>query len=648
MIRRTLGGDRLGTGKKMQVEMHGYERSNHRPGKVFRSTMSAGTLVPFYVEVGLPGDTFDFDLQCEVLTLPTIGPLYGSFKVQLDMFLIPMRLYNSKLHNNALEVGLDMSKIKIPQMLLTALPTPEGTTDIDNSQINPSCILKYLGISGIGIVQGETSQDRYFNAMGLLSYWDIYKNYYSNKQEEVGAVIFNGALVSSPQTVTNITITDTNGNSRFLVQAPAVNPLPIGLSDTLQATYTGATPDPKQLMINLEDGRSVSMYDLCSGVIVDTGSVLSGTYNAITWGATGVVNWNYMTNAQPVEVAPSVFTFPLTNIDAMRSNILAWDNTTDPFVIDENSVSPYGLLNLLVDGHSPLLNSQEGLGIKTYNSDLFNNWLRDEYVNYVNTISAVSTTGDSFTIDQLNLSKKVYDLLNRVMVSGGTYNDWIETVYAVEAFRTAETPMYMGGMIKELVFQEVVSQALTEGQPLGTLAGRGKLAQGQKGGHVIMKITEPSIMMGIVSITPRIDYSQGNAWHVHLQTFDDLHKPALDEIGFQDLITEQMAWWDTTNNTVAWLQKSAGKQPAWINYMTDVNRTYGKFAIASDQMFMTLNRRYEYEEGTGIVDLTTYIDPTKFNFIFADASLDAQNFWVQIGMDINARRKMSAKIMPNL
>ena len=26
---------------------------------------------------------------------------------------------------------------------------------------------------------------------------------------------------------------------------------------------------------------------------------------------------------------------------------------------------------------------------------------------------------------------------------------------------------------------------------------------------------------------------------------DDLHKPALDQIGFQELITEQMAWWNT-------------------------------------------------------------------------------------------------------
>ena len=66
-------------------------------------------------------------------------------------------------------------------------------------------------------------------------------------------------------------------------------------------------------------------------------------------------------------------------------------------------------------------------------------------------------------------------------------------------------------------------------------------------------------------------------------------------------------------------------------------------------MFMTLNRRYEFDEfSLTIKDLTTYIDPAKYNFIFAQTALDAQNFWCQIGVNMIARRKMSAKVMPNL
>ena len=54
------------------------------------------------------------------------------------------------------------------------------------------------------------------------------------------------------------------------------------------------------------------------------------------------------------------------------------------------------------------------------------------------------------------------------------------------------------------------------------------------------------------------------------------------------------------------------------------------------------------EGNTLIDDLTTYIDPVKFNYIFADTNLDAMNFWLQIKFGIKARRLISAKQIPNL
>jgi hypothetical protein len=184
MKKQTLGGDgRLGTGDKMQVELTGYQRSHHDLSKIMRTSMSAGTLVPFLNEINLPGGRFEIDLDVDVKTLPTVGPLFGSFKVQLDIFQTPMRLYNSLLHMNKTEIGLNMSQVKIPQIELTAQPLTGEEMDIDNSQINPSSIMAYLGLRGIGR-PGATSHVRQFNAIPLLNYWDIYKNYYSNKQEQ--------------------------------------------------------------------------------------------------------------------------------------------------------------------------------------------------------------------------------------------------------------------------------------------------------------------------------------------------------------------------------------------------------------------------------------------------------------------------------
>ena len=117
-MKTTLGGDRLGSGNKQEISFKNYERSTHDLSYLWRSSMSAGTLVPFMNKLALPGDNFRIELNTEVLTLPTIGPLFGSYKVQLDVFEIPLRLYNAKLHMNKLGIGMDMSQIFLPQITL--------------------------------------------------------------------------------------------------------------------------------------------------------------------------------------------------------------------------------------------------------------------------------------------------------------------------------------------------------------------------------------------------------------------------------------------------------------------------------------------------------------------------------------------------
>ena len=57
--RVNIGGDRLGSGNKMPVDLHGYERSTHDLSNIMRTSMSVGTLVPFMKELVLPGDIWD-------------------------------------------------------------------------------------------------------------------------------------------------------------------------------------------------------------------------------------------------------------------------------------------------------------------------------------------------------------------------------------------------------------------------------------------------------------------------------------------------------------------------------------------------------------------------------------------------------------
>lgn len=654
----TLGGERLGSGNKNKVELHNFSRSTHDLSYVWRSTMAAGTLVPFMSEVGLPGDTFDIDLDCDIKTHPTIGPLFGSYKVQLDVFSVPIRLYNGKLHMNLLNIGLKMQDIKLPLINMFARNIKTG----DNSQINASCIYSYLNMRGVGYDANEvTTVGRKFNAIPYLAYWDIYKQYYANVVEEIGAVIHNGQDYIANELDTAVPQVIDNGGIQWDVDGSTSSNLTSDATLTITMT-TDQTPNVDYVYIDTDlNGNPIGQ--LPWSTYFQTYTWNEGTKQLILATPTQYAMTNYLTwmsvvyniSAPPNQEQPNVVTFPLAHIDQMRETILAQVYNPAALEISQSTLSPYGLpLNQGDTGKFSMESSQEGLALKTYQSDLFNNWISTEWidgVNGINAITSVDTSSGEFSIDTLQLSKKVYDMLNRIAVSGGTYDDWLDAVYTHERTRSVESPVYQGGLIKELAFQEVVSTTASDTnialQPLGTLAGRGTLTGKNKGGKVRVRIDEPSYIMGIISLTPRVDYSQGNKWDVNLKTMDDFHKPSLDQIGFQDLLTDQMAWWDTEIVAGVPVYKSAGKQPAWINYMTNVNVTRGNFAEQSQQMFMTLNRRYE-QDGTGIKDLTTYIDPSKFNNIFADTRLDAQNFWAQIGVRIQARRKMSAKLMPNL
>jgi hypothetical protein len=646
-LTRSIGKNTLGGGKKMQVDMKTYNRSTHDLSYVWRNTQSPGTLVPFICELALPGDVHEIQLSANVLTHPTVGPLFGSFKLQLDVFECPIRLYNAQLHNNKLGIGLDMSKVKFPVISIAYDKTIDNPLTIEGSlndaQVNPSCLRSYLGFNGIGRIyptSGNIAQQK-TQCMPELMYYDIFKNYYANLQEE------------------NAYYIDTNSDiQEITVDGQAYNP-----------NNTNA-PIKKDYEIEIKVGDDIIPSDIRLTVQTYRGSIekIEPKELGTTTSIAGVINitvtstvYTKLLNVESIYGigGGKLSTFKISEVDLIREKILQAP-TNIPYDCSSSGVELMSKFKNRTNNYLNTTFPQFGLCVKTYQSDLFNNWVNTEWIdgeNGISEITSVAVTNGSFTIDALNLAQKVYNMMNRIAISGGSYRDWIETVYTSNYIERAETPVYMGGMSDEIVFQEVINQSATEQEPLGSLAGRGKLAYNKKGGYLKIKVEEPSYIIGIVSITPRIDYSQGTKWDRNLKTMNDLHKPALDAIGFQDLITSKMAWWDTyTSESGGYrgIEFSVGKQPAWIDYMSNYNRAHGNFASGKSEEFMVLNRSYEIDKQnialkqSVIKDLTTYIDPTKFNYIFADQSLDAMNFWVQIGVDWKARRMMSAKVIPNL
>lgn len=680
-MKKTLGGDRLRSESKMEVYLPNFGRSSHNVGKIIRTSQACGTIVPYWCQIGLDGTTFYIDITTKVKTLPTTGPVFGSFKHQIDVFVIPIRLYIAALHNNALGVGLNMSKVLLPRFMVYSANTSIYENDTNRGQVNPSSLLSYLGIKGFG--KSKINQHlRTFPAIFNLAYWDIFKNYYANKQEEEAYVITGinhiWKSISVGDGIKWIKTWTENKSTAYKIEPTAEKPRYIKLEfeenispeevNEIQflTNIPGSTQklneltkigdsfvfertDPEALGIKAPDNprKATKVYAY---------KVKQNIQIAYNLDATGE-NIITMPDNQKIKLTP----FKLKNIDDERNAILAAPSTS-AYTIN-NIKMPYGAATATLDlpnynrtktyHSSNAWYSQAGLAVKTYLSDRFNNWLNTEWIDGttggINAITAVDVTDGKLTMDALILQKKIFNMLNRVAITDGTYQAWREATYGIRSATLPESPIFCGGMQSEIAFDEIVSNSATDDEPLGTLAGRGIATMYKSGRGLKIKCTEPSMIMALGSITPRIDYSQGNKWWTRLQNMDDFHKPTLDAIGFQELITDEAAAWNTElDENYTPIYQSLGKQPSWIEYTTDVNETYGEFAAGMPLAFMCLNRVYEENEDGTIDNASTYIDPTIYNSIFAESRLSSQNFWVQVAFDVTARRVMSAKQIPNL
>ena len=642
-IQKNIGKNTIGDNNKMSVSLHEYNMSTHDLSTIVRNTQSPGTLVPNLCIVGQKGDTYDIDIDANVLTHPTTGPLFGSFKLEHHIYAAPVRLYNSWLHNNRTKIGLNMAQVKLPQIKVTLNSQYDivNTEEEQWNQVNPSCLLAYLGIRGYANMVSTSSKIVSKNALPILAYYDIFKNYYANTQEENFYIIGNTEelTITINGTEVNPNVIPSNQGRINKTGIITINPNTIKQNE-LQIKVTKDTPIGQSVILTPED----------IGTWKIVGEAITITTNKIPEGEIWYIRSIQTINRITLE------SYPLENLDTIRDKILLTAGDT-VFDISNTTMSVKPFTNFVkrkaVNNKLNTSDPQYGLCLKTYNSDLYQNWINTEWiegVNGINEASAVDVSDGTLSMDALNLSQKVYNFLNRIAVSGGTYRDWLETVYTGGNYmERCETPTFEGGVSQEIVFQEVVSNSASGDEPLGTLAGRGVTTGRQKGGHIRIKVTEPCYIMCICSITPRIDYGQGNTWDTYLETMDDWHKPALDGIGYQDSLNGERAWWtDYVTADPDLKRTSAGKTVAWINYMTNVNRTFGNFAPAMSESFMVLNRNYSINAGKQIEDLTTYIDPVKFNYIFADTNLDAMNFWVQTKFDIKVRRLISAKQIPNL
>jgi hypothetical protein len=655
---RTLGKNTLGDNNKMKVAMRDYDMSTHDISTIFRSSIGVGMLVPFCKILCQKGDIIDLNLINKTLSQPTLGPLFGSFKLQHFMFFGGFRLYNSWLHNNRTGIGMKMSDIKLPMMVAQTY----GTATEAKTNISASALYKYLGWSKSRRTGTDSTKGVYKNGVPLLMYLDIFKNFFANTQEDKFYMLKGAGEVKL-----EIQKSYNNLNNGLYIIGKNQNSIKVTDTTTIAAgvILTNYAPFWNSIKVKILESDG-GLYDKKLSQLTTNANSATITLNNINANPYATILQFFTTKETANFIKTELGQYDLKLLDQIRDVILHKKGNQTLILygtnLDASQNGSAELKNMFDDLVASQSNKLGGMLLKTYDSDIFNNWVKTDWIDGAGGITEITsidiTANDGkLTMDALNLQQKVYNMLNRIAVAGGTYRDWLETVYTAGKYLDRpETPVFIGGMTQYIEFDEVISKSATEtaygSQPLGDIAAIGRGGKPLNNGHIHYQCEEPGYIIGLMAITPMIDYSQGNDFDLNLQTIDDLHKPALDGIGYQDLIQEQMVGetsvYNGGGNISQMKHLAANKTVAWIDYMTNYNRTYGDFAAGEALDFMVLNRRYDVSNNNTIDDLTTYIDPQKYIEIFADTSIDSQNFWVQTVVQATRRGNYSAKQIPFL
>jgi hypothetical protein len=338
---------------------------------------------------------------------------------------------------------MKMSDIKLPMM--KANTSGIATDAVTN--ISASALYKYLGWTGSRRTGTNAVGGVLKNGTPLLMYLDIFKNFFANTQEDKFYMLKGAGevIINFQKTYNN----NDNGNYPVKKTDKTVHITPTTTVDTNVVTTLSYADYWNSIKIKVlsSDGAltDTTLAKLTSNPVTKTitlDKVAANPYAIILqiW-TTNEINKFYKTELGQ---------YDLKVLDQIRDVVLHKKGNETLILagpeLNESNNGSAELVNFFNDVINSQTNRLGGMLLKTYDSDIFNNWIKTDWIDGAGGITEITsidiTANDGkLTMDALNLQQKVYNMLNRIAVAGGTYRDWLETVYTAGKYLDRpETP----------------------------------------------------------------------------------------------------------------------------------------------------------------------------------------------------------------
>lgn len=174
------------------------KKSNVILSHVSPTTLAPGNLIPISFTRIFAGDDLLFKPSAFVQAMPMNAPLVNGFKLCLEYFFVPDRLYNWDLLADNTGITSDPDLVNFPQMFVQPTATGWGSgvinfclntkndvegaaTLIAKNVVSPGSLADYCGFP-VGLLPTWESDRNSFSALKMLGVLDIFYHYYVNQQ----------------------------------------------------------------------------------------------------------------------------------------------------------------------------------------------------------------------------------------------------------------------------------------------------------------------------------------------------------------------------------------------------------------------------------------------------------------------------------
>ncbi len=576
----------------LDIDFPEVKKSNWNVSHDVQTTADVGYVNVVFTDRILANTHSKLDINQASFANPTVSPLYGRYRVKYLAFWAPDRLYIPPWRDGDVMVDDDYAYPILPIPDSRPGSNFESVTGHDQPYVPPTSLL-----SDIGIYPAYTDANTWSPtdkpdpscALPLLAFWDIYRHYILNPQEDLFPVRVRSYMPSYYGIAGLVPVTPP---SNHLVSRANLDQF----FKTVRSNYEMGNYDITNPYITYLGHAPFTTKTIGFTQSTDTQSSYSPKY--IRDYGLNLQNYHYGKPLAPY--GSDMFTSWVSN-----ENVELERNSSKMTI--EN-----GILTM----------DQWVLASRIQNKVRKSIFKNSSFAEYIDVQYGIKPPTD--------LSQPMF---LGAFVSDIVFNDVVSSVQQADP-------------------DSDDSMSLSHNQNLGSRAGYGRGTDDEKHNFIEFTSREPGTLMILQIITPEVFYYEGREEIFDVQNFNQEFNPAFDGVGFTPLQKSVMnfvpslrfdpmgrlshiASPDTyTGLAFSEYNTAIGQQPYGMRHMAKVNQLKGQMAEYGVYLGYALGRSFNYNRSTfgienqSIDRYSSYIEPEMYTNVFRSFVQDNFQFYL--------------------